>query len=615
MSERKPASTETVPLSQSSRQVVGRLPHAAPSTVLVVYHRNGAQAVPLQPGAPVVVGRGPPADLIVPDRSLSRRHAQFTLEEGTLTVQDLGSTNGTRVRGERVPRAAIRPGELVYLGSVVASAHVQATDEMALDVVDSHDRFVAALDREVVRAKHFGEPFTVMLLRAASTGEDEAHVSGWLRRVREQLRPVDVVALYSDDTVEVLLPRTDSAQAREQAESLIRTVAQSAVEATCGVATCPSSVGASAEALVESCRRALETASADGPVQLASAEGSFELVDAERSGLIAEHVVVRSAEMRELFETADRVAATTIPVLLLGETGSGKEVLARAIHENGPRADQPMVCVNCGAIPSQLVESTLFGHVRGAFTGADQASKGVFGAADGGTLLLDEIGELPSSAQVALLRVLESGRLTRVGSAEEIAVDVRVIAATNSDLDAMCEQGKFRRDLLYRINTMTLAIPPLRERVEEIAPMAEYFLEQGARQANRRLEGIDDASLAALERYRWPGNVRELRNVVERAAVIARGSRIELEDLPERVRAGSRASAETGENDGGVEAGGEIDLKTSVRRYEAKLIVDALRAAGGNQTHAAQRLSLPLRTLVHKLKTLGIKKADYQSED
>jgi DNA-binding NtrC family response regulator len=321
--------------------------------------------------------------------------------------------------------------------------------------------------------------------------------------------------------------------------------------------------------------------------------------------------------MRGLFEQVERIAVSSIPVLVTGETGTGKEVIARAIHDRGPRRGRPLCCVNCGAIPSQLVESTLFGHEKGAFTGAGNQHKGVFETADGGTVLLDEIGELPPGAQAALLRVLESKRFTRVGGAAELEVDVRVIAATHRDLDAMAAAGTFRRDLLYRLNAMTLAIPPLRERRGEIPPLAERFLGETAAENTRQMRGIDTTAMALLCSYDWPGNVRELRNVIERAVVLSRDPVITPNDLPDRLRALTEPIAsphprdETGpiarldtEESGATAAA----LRERVRDFEAAEILAALESAGWNQTLAAQKLQLPLRTLVHKIKQLGIKK-------
>jgi len=234
-----------------------------------------------------------------------------------------------------------------------------------------------------------------------------------------------------------------------------------------------------------------------------------------------ERLVSWAPEVQRLLRPIDQV------------TGTGKEVLARLIHEGGPRRDKPLVAVNCGAIPAELLESTLFGHERGAFTGAGQQQKGLFEAADGGTIMLDEVGELPAAAQVALLRVLEEKRVRRVGATREIEVDVRVIAATHRDLEAMVEARSFRRDLFYRLNGVDVTLPPLRARREDIAPLAERFLKKAAKANGREVRSIAPEAMVLLKEYGWPGNVRELRNAVERAVVIAEAAR--LLDMPLRT--------------------------------------------------------------------------------
>jgi DNA-binding NtrC family response regulator len=275
-----------------------------------------------------------------------------------------------------------------------------------------------------------------------------------------------------------------------------------------------------------------------------------------------------------------------------------------------------LISVNCGGIPAQLVESTLFGHERGAFTHAVQQQKGVFEAADGGTVLLDEIGELPPPAQAALLRVLESKRFTRVGSTKEIDVNVRVVAATHRDLEAMVEAGSFRSDLLFRLNAMTLTIPPLRARREDIGPLCKRFLEQANQANGREIRGFSREALALLEGYSWPGNIRELYNAVERAVVIADGDLIAAADLPERVRRGAGSMSTHGS---GREATGALEpeggsMKNRLSRAEQEAILDALREADGSQTGAARILDMPLRTLQHKIKSHGIKKG-YRPDD
>jgi DNA-binding NtrC family response regulator len=315
--------------------------------------------------------------------------------------------------------------------------------------------------------------------------------------------------------------------------------------------------------------------------------------------------VIESASMRELYRLVDRVAVSELPVLVIGETGSGKELVARALHERSPRANEALRAVNCGALPQNLLESELFGHERGAFTGADAEHPGLFEQAHGGTLLLDEVGELSPSAQAALLRVLETRRVKRVGGVEERAVDVRLVAATHRDLHAEVARGAFRQDLLYRLDGMTLSVPPLRERVEEILPLALRFLAEAQRNAASPVREIDADARRCLQDYAWPGNVRELRNVIERASVLSQGVAIGVVDLPERLCGAPSTIAAPSQP---PEAEGGAAFKERVRRYEVELIVDALRRAEGNQTAAARLLEMPLRTLVHKLKSYGIKK-------
>jgi DNA-binding NtrC family response regulator len=289
-----------------------------------------------------------------------------------------------------------------------------------------------------------------------------------------------------------------------------------------------------------------------------------------------------------------------------------------------------MVVINCAALPTNLIESALFGHEKGAFTGADAAKKGVFEEGDGSTVFLDEVGELSPAAQAALLRVLETKRFSRVGSAREIEVDARIIAATHRDLEAMVEAGTFRADLFYRLNTMTLKVPPLRERRTEVEPLARRFLAGTVERWNTPARDLSPGTIDLLASYHWPGNARELRNVIERAAVICTGAVLEPEDLPERLRHApvgeptgqvveqhERASA-AGMTDlpapPGFDDLGAVPFKDRIRDYEVKLITDALEAAAGNQSRAAELLQMPLRTLVHKIKAYGLKKT-YKRDD
>ena len=318
-------------------------------------------------------------------------------------------------------------------------------------------------------------------------------------------------------------------------------------------------------------------------------------------------VVAESRPMRELLELASRVAAHNTTVLLTGESGTGKEVLARAIHRMSPRSGAAFTAINCAAIPEQLLESELFGHVRGAFTGAATDRQGIFETAHEGTLLLDEIGDLPIGLQAKLLRVLEEGEIRRLGARDARRVDVRVIAATAKPLDRAVERGEFRDDLYYRLNVVNLHIPPLRERREDIGALIAHFARQAAQRLGRPVS-ITPRALVMLGEYGWPGNIRELRNAVERAAVLGTAGRLDVADFPLGTLAGSANGNGNGNghangNGNGASANGcSYTLKLQVEALERVTIVRALEAAKGSRREAAQLLGVSLRTLFYKLR-------------
>ena len=301
----------------------------------------------------------------------------------------------------------------------------------------------------------------------------------------------------------------------------------------------------------------------------------------------------RSGEaMRRVHELAERAAAGTINVLIAGETGVGKELLAETVHRASPRRGGPYVCLNCAALSETLLESELFGHERGAFTGAVQAKPGLLETAARGTLFLDEVGELPLSTQAKLLRVIETREVARLGSVRPHRIDVRFIAATNRDLEAEVARGAFRADLYYRLNGITLTIPPLRSRLEEIRPLAETFLRQICRDLGRQPPLLPPASVAHLEAYAWPGNIRELKNVIERAVLLCEGPMLEPDHMPlERPLTESQKLTSSG---------------ASPARSERDKIVEALAACAGNQSRAAKMLGIPRRTFVTKLDSYRI---------
>ncbi len=307
-------------------------------------------------------------------------------------------------------------------------------------------------------------------------------------------------------------------------------------------------------------------------------------------------LIGRSEALFRVIHLVNQIAPVRSTVLLTGESGVGKELVAEAIHFQSPRRDRPLVKLNCGALPEGLIESELFGHEKGAFTGAIQQRKGRFELADTGTIFLDEISEIPPSTQVKLLRVLQEGEFERVGGTQTLKTDVRVIAATNVDLEAAVAEGRFRKDLYYRLNVIHLRIPPLRERPEDIPLLALHFLDKFCLENNRPAMGISPEAMAALKSYYWPGNVRELQNVVERAVALCQGNMVELADLPDEVRRHSP------EDDQIV-----IPVGASMEEIERRAILKTLKRTGGDKELTARLLGIGLATLYRRLKEMEAK--------
>jgi DNA-binding NtrC family response regulator len=307
-------------------------------------------------------------------------------------------------------------------------------------------------------------------------------------------------------------------------------------------------------------------------------------------------IVTENPAMRSLLLVARRAAASNSTVLLLGESGTGKEVLARSIHHWSPRADSHFVVVNCVAIPEQLLESELFGHEKGAFTGAHQLRRGKFEVADGGTVFLDEIGEIPASIQAKLLRVLQYHEFERVGGTRSIKTDIRVIAATNGDLERAVKEGRFREDLYYRLNVVCITLPPLRERREDLAGLIAFFLEKHAAELKKNRKRLTPEALDRLLTYSWPGNVRELENVIERAMVLSGGDEIGVENLPVQIAASPPHDPARGRA-----------FHDAVKHFKRWIIRDALKQSQGSQTRAAELLGLQRTYLAKLIRLLEIK--------
>ncbi len=331
------------------------------------------------------------------------------------------------------------------------------------------------------------------------------------------------------------------------------------------------------------------------------AEGGMEVV--ERFGPL----VGRSAKMQQVFDLTSKLASSEATVLITGESGTGKELVARTIHNLSPRAAGPFVPINCGAIPEELLESELFGHVRGAFTGALNARQGRFQLAHGGTLFLDEVGEMSPKLQVKLLRVLQEREFEPVGSDKAVRVDVRVVAATNRDLLTAVKERRFREDLFYRHNVLPLHLPPLRERNGDILALVGYFLRVHSRKRGVPTVRIEAEALARLERYRWPGNVRELENLIERLVILNEGGVIRLRDLPDYIYEADAPLTEEHFSLRDLRLPQEgVDLNGFIQTIEDQLILQALARTGGNKTLAAELLRLNRTTLIERMRKKGL---------
>ena len=331
-------------------------------------------------------------------------------------------------------------------------------------------------------------------------------------------------------------------------------------------------------------------------------EENIRLRDEVQRNYDLEHIVAQSEAMRKVFELIKKVAQHKSSVLITGESGTGKELVARAIHHNSDRREKPLISVNCGAIPENLLESELFGHVKGAFTDAVKSKRGLFEMAHEGTMFLDEVGELPQNLQVKLLRVLQDGEIRRVGDTQASHVDVGIIAATAKDLAAEVKNNRFREDLYYRLNVLPIHIPPLRERKADIPPLVEYFIDVYNRKLGLQIKGVSQGAMERFLQYPWPGNVRELENIIERAMILAEGDIIVFEGLLMHVH----EDVESGPSSSG------LSIKKGAREMEIRLIKEALKQTKGNRLRAARMLEISHKALLYKLKDYGLE--DYGKE-
>ena len=549
---------------------------------LIVMGPNVFAVHPLPEQGSVTIGRDETDDVRVDEASASRHHARLHVGP-TLQVEDLGSTNGTLLRGSRLSpgqRAAVLPGEAISVGWATLMVQRRRPNPRARRL-PTHAYFEVRLDEECARSERTCRAFAMVRLHV-DPGTPPEPVS---EAVAGIIGGDDVLALYGPNEYEILLFEPRRARAEEVAERLVAALEERGIAARSGLAFYPTDA-LSAEALIaEACAR---VSGRETPAAPPSGAGRY------------------GPEMRRLHTLAMRAAAGNINVLILGETGVGKEVMAETIHQLSPRASKPLLRLNCAAFSATLLESELFGHERGAFTGAGETKPGLLETAEGGTILLDEVGELPLPVQAKLLRVIETRRVLRVGALKPREIDVRFLAATNRVLEDEVDRKNFRQDLYYRLNGISLVVPPLRERRQEIESLAQSFLEQSAKLLARAVPVLTAPALALLHAYSWPGNIRELRNVMERALLLCEGDQLTLEYLPvEKMRDSALAATVSAPRAAGVMPVATESLDEGDRQ-ERDRIVDALARCQGNQTRAARMLGMPRRTFCARLKSYNI---------
>ncbi len=565
---------------------------------LVVYEGDGdgasTQVLDLADGAHLLFGRSRTAHVQIESDRVSRLHAQFQRRGATVLVEDAGSRNGTWVNGQIVQgERTLSSGDEVVVGPLTIVVSITSR-VVARPRIESTRYLDERLTAEVDRGQAYHRRFGLVMLRLDGVPEAADEASD---RICAALRPMDVVAEYAPGILAVVMPERDGAEAEQAARSLLaraRTggATDAAIDVAVGVAGFPEH-GTTPGALIARAVAALD-----------SARGRPDLVGVppvEPQPLLAE-IVVGDSQMARVYELVRKVADHPITVLVAGETGVGKEVIATALHAASSRRDGPLVRLNCASMPETLLESELFGHEKGAFTGADRRKLGYFEAAHGGTLFLDEIGEMTAALQAKLLRVLEQRRITRVGGTDEIEVDVRVVCATHRNLEAESKKGTFRPDLFFRVSAFTIFVPALRDRPAEIEMLAQHFIRQCAAQARQRIPTLTSAASAALRRHAWPGNVRELRNAIERAMVLHAAGVIGVEDLPDSIREG-RTVAQLATSPSLTLDG----MRDQIADLERATIAAVLESCQGSQTEAAKQLGISRRTLIYRMEKHGLK--------
>ncbi len=576
---------------------------------LLLFLDNTTRRVDLPADGEFRIGSGADCQLVVEGDGSQPAAATIHLHAGLASVTPGAEACRVRVNDELLDRERpLLAGDTLSMGSTSLVFH-GAVHSRPHRTASGIEEFLQRLAIETLRSSRSGRPLAVLALDLHVPPKDLTPV---LDAISSEIRVVDQVSWDGRSEVLVLLPET-GADARNPAARILRTLKSLAPRVRAGLAVCPLDAS-TADSLVAGARRALHAAS---PGQVTTLSLHAHVVQA---GPV--EIVVADPTMLRLLDLVRRLAPTQLPVLIVGETGVGKEVMAQALHSWSDRSRRPLVTINCAAITESLFESELFGHMRGAFTGASEAKAGLLESAEGGTAFLDEIGECPLGSQVKLLRAIETRRIARVGSVSERPVDIRVVAATNRNLVEAVDGKTFRQDLFFRLSTAVIHVPPLRQRPLDIPVLARAFLERACRASGRPTLSLTSEAYRRLLQHTWPGNVRELRNVIDYCVATIDSAVIDAAHLPEQVlRSTSPWMATRGSADSSAPASGGTSpflpfadrpfpsLRDELRELEKTRMLQALDATGGVRNKAAAMLGMPLRTFVTRLKEYGIEPA------
>lgn len=600
------------------------------SSITVEFHTaDGTESRVMKDNDTIFVGRTNQPEgrsITITDPYLSSRHAQFTRKNGVLYVSDLGSSNGTWVSGQKISAPTpLIPGCEVQLGGVTAMASLGSANEAH---IIPHLRFFAEVRRAIKQSASPNKtPFAILMIRSKT----QPDALCFLSNLSQYLRPEDYVALRSNDTVEVLLPDTDADETTRLAKKLKLNcsvdpqgnplqllIGGTVIDGNEYKPRRDSEMDGEIATLLKKTVERIPERDQDAPKIQSFAEVLVQF----HGGAKESNLVLHSSLLAE-WPNLDQIARSSLPILLEGETGVGKTKLAAHLHErSGLKAK--MVNMSCAEISANLIESELFGHKKGSFTGATEDKKGLFQKADGGTIFLDEIAELPLVMQAKLLKVVEEGALRRVGETEPIKINVRVIAATNQNLAEMVREGRFRQDLYQRLKGWVLVIPPLRERSKEaIEEMAQALLERAkmdaaAKTIRTHAHGFSMAALELFRRYSWPGNIREMHMAISKAVSISERSVLEPSDFAELIQ---RPPAALNQGDtpitpaipsarpvGGMAVEAISPLQQARNQAERERLLDAFVQNEGRRDKTAQSLGIPLRTLYYRMKMLDIRR-------